>query len=114
MWKKIQEDLRKLIINFFPSLHRYAFAADFPLVLSNCYYDNIQFKYRLENNIDLYETLFERYKRKHIETIMYFSMMKYFANISIDQYINLKNDETLLQKILEEEKEKNNRKKKKV
>ena len=36
---------------------RYAYAADFPLVLSNCYYEKLEFKYKMENNLDLYEKL---------------------------------------------------------
>jgi len=85
---------------------RYSYAADFPLVLSNCYYNNLEFKYQIENNMDIYEKLKERFIKKHIESLMYSTMMRYFTNISFDKYIEINEKETLLQALIKDEYEK--------
>jgi len=116
MSRKIHADPR-FFINFNENysffVKRYAYAADFPLVLSNCYYDKLDFKYKIENNMDLYEKLKDRLLKKTIEASLYSTMMKYFANISLSQYENLKSNESLLEVLIRDEKERRERKNKK-
>ena len=67
----------------------------------------------MENNMDLYEKLKERFLRKTIEASLYSTMMKYFANISLSQYENLKNNESLLEALERDEKERREKRNKK-
>lgn len=75
------------------------------MVLSNCYYEKLEFKYRLENNMNLYEQLRERLIKKNVESALYLTMLKYFSNISLNQYTELKTNETLLEAIMKDENE---------
>lgn len=63
--------------------------------------------------MDLYEIFKENFKKLHIESFLYYSTLKYFANISLEQYINLKNNDNLLESLIKEEEERRKKKNKK-
>ena len=60
----------------------------------------------MENNMDIYEKLKERFIKKHTESLLYSTMMRYFTNISFEKYIDFNEKETLLQALIKDEYEK--------
>lgn len=63
--------------------------------------------------MNIYEIFKEKFKKVHIQSILYYSTMKYFANISLEQYINLKNNENLLESLIKDEVDRKTKKNKK-